>query len=313
MNLRFQDSWFDLMMLGLVGTFGVAGFAITSNQVVAQQQTFPDVKPDYWASPFIQVLADKGIITGYPDGTFKPETAVDRDEFAAIIRQAFNQEQVKKIPSGSSFTDLPLAYWAEIPIEEAYESGFMQAYTNNKFLPRQELSKVEALVTLTKGLNMSYPVVTANQAKSKPKATKGKTKNRLVFPLATTVLMQPFYQISSKSKSAATVPIKTATKSTPAVPTAQKLLESYYQDAQQVPESAVDNVAAATQADIVVNYPQPKVLNPNQAISRGTAAALIHQALVYRDKLNSIRSDSPANRYIVNYKLPNNQVTQAER
>jgi hypothetical protein len=43
---------------------------------------FSDVAPDFWARPFIQALAERKIITGFPNGTFRPEQPVERAEFA---------------------------------------------------------------------------------------------------------------------------------------------------------------------------------------------------------------------------------------
>jgi outer membrane biosynthesis protein TonB len=42
-----------------------------------------------WAEPFIRVLAEKGIIAGYPDGTYQPDRPVTRAEFAALVNKAF--------------------------------------------------------------------------------------------------------------------------------------------------------------------------------------------------------------------------------
>lgn len=44
----------------------------------AEAATFPDVPPNYWAQPFIQALAASNVITGFPDGTFRPDQPVDR-------------------------------------------------------------------------------------------------------------------------------------------------------------------------------------------------------------------------------------------
>ncbi len=87
--------------------------------------TFSDVPSNYWAQPFIRGLAERNIVAGYPDGTFRPEQPVDRDEFAAIIRQAFNQPPIRQIKSGAVYKDVPANYWATRPIEEAYQQGFI--------------------------------------------------------------------------------------------------------------------------------------------------------------------------------------------
>uniref|UniRef100_UPI001ABB720D S-layer homology domain-containing protein n=1 Tax=Aetokthonos hydrillicola TaxID=1550245 RepID=UPI001ABB720D len=46
---------------------------------------FSDVGADYWARPFIQALAERNVITGFPNGTFQPDQPVDRADFAAMI------------------------------------------------------------------------------------------------------------------------------------------------------------------------------------------------------------------------------------
>ena len=56
-------------------------------------------------------------------------------------------------------------------------------------------------------------------------------------------------------------------------------------------------MAAATKAKIAVNYPDPRVLNPNELLSRGSATALIHQALVNQDQIEPL-PDKDTAKYI---------------
>jgi len=306
---RFNWSSVSPALLALVGTMGAAAYLSIGTQVWAQE-TFPDVEADYWASPFIQTLARQDVVAGYPDGTFRPEQSLDRDEFAAMIRQAFDREQVRTIPSGSVFKDVPQNYWAAPPIEEAYETGFMRGFSGNLFRPREEVSKVQALVALTNGLNLTYNPTTSTttQATTIPGATerakkKRITKNRLMFPLAATALMQPLLKTVSTAQTqpaSAAPPAVTQTQSEPAAPSALEYLQSYYKDAELIPEYAIDDVAAATQANMVVNYPQPNILNPQQPLNRGAAAAIIYQGLVYRGELEPLSSNAGASQYIVN-------------
>lgn len=299
MNFRLSV---DDIILGLLGCL-----VINSQEVGAQEKTFRDVSADFWAKPFIQTLANKGIIKGYPDGTFRPKQPIDRDEFAAIVRQAFDGERERNIPSGSYFQDVPQGYWAAPPIEEAYEAGFMKAFPKNYFRPQKELSKAEALVALTNGLDLSYNVPkTRVRASNQVKNKRNKAKNRLLFPLASTTMMQPFYQIASATtiKSPNTNLDNSTTKNTLVGPNPKELLRSYYQDADKIPANAINSAAAATQANIVVNYPQANILQPNQNISRSEAAALIYQALVYRGKLSPIDSQQKASKYVIKFVEP---------
>lgn len=90
---RWSSASIALLTLGVtVGTI-VPLVTSDSQKVIAAPESatsFPDIQ-DHWASPFIQALAEKNILTGYLDGTYRSNKTLARDEFAAIIRQAFNQ------------------------------------------------------------------------------------------------------------------------------------------------------------------------------------------------------------------------------
>jgi uncharacterized surface protein with fasciclin (FAS1) repeats len=212
----------------------------TPTQTPAQTQTtsFSDVSSSYWASPFIQALAQRNVISGFTDGTFKPDQPVTRAQFAAMIQKAFNQNPTRQLSQGG-FRDVPANYWAASAIQEAYETGFMSGYPNNLFLPNQQIPKVQAIVALTSGLALNAGDTTTN------------------------------------------------------------VLSTYYSDAVEIPAYAVNNVGAATQANLVVNYPELKVLNPNMAVTRAEAAALLYQALVRQGQLQPLASNFPAANYIV--------------
>jgi uncharacterized surface protein with fasciclin (FAS1) repeats len=201
---------------------------------------FADVGTDYWSGPFIQALAVRNVITGFPDQTFRPNQAVTRAEFAAMIQKAFNQTPVRQL-STSGFRDVPANYWAASAIQEAYETGFMAGYPDNSFRPNEQIPKVQAIAALSSGLNLS----------------------------------------ASSSGSAS------------------EILNTYYTDASAIPEYAVNNVAAATQANIVVNYPDVKQLNPQTPLTRAEAAALLYQALVRQGQAQPLAANLPASQYIV--------------
>jgi hypothetical protein len=180
------------LLLALVTLTSVPFFDSIPQSVIAAPEratNFPDTQ-NHWAQPFITRLAERNIITGYPDGTYRPNQSVDRDEFAAIIRQAFNQNKERTIPSGSVYKDVPANYWAAEPIEEAYEMGFMHGYPGEYFRPKQPVSRVEALVSLSQNLNLT----TAQTARRQT------TRRRFFFPLAMTTLMQPLMTAKATNK-----------------------------------------------------------------------------------------------------------------
>ena len=221
-----------------VVVFGVSVGAIallTSVQPATAQANFSDVSISYWARPFIEKLAEKNVIKGFPDGSFKPDQPVTRAQFAAIVRQAFERDASRQY---RGFADVPTNHWAQPAIGKAYSTRFMSGYPDNLFKPNQEIPKVQALVSLASGLELE-PKVPADKA------------------LAT------------------------------------------YKDAAEIPDYANPGVTAATEAGLVVNYPNANFLNPNQQATRAEIAAFVYQALVDQGDLEPIASNARANNYIV--------------
>jgi hypothetical protein len=104
-----------------------------------------------WAEPFIKTLADKGIIFGYPDGTYRPDQPVTRAEFAALLNKAFDLQPTR---SRIRFKDVPKKFWGAEVINKAYESGFMAGYPNGTFAPKQNIIRIQALVAMVNGTKL---------------------------------------------------------------------------------------------------------------------------------------------------------------
>jgi len=46
---------------------------------------FPDVPPTHWSYPYVMAVKEKGVVGGYPDGTFKPDNQATRAENSVMI------------------------------------------------------------------------------------------------------------------------------------------------------------------------------------------------------------------------------------
>jgi S-layer homology domain len=101
-----------------------------------------------WAEPFIKALVAKDIIKGYPDGTFKPDQPVTRAEFAALLNKAFD---LKEVRAARKFKDVPKKFWAAEVIQKAYKGGFLSGYPNGTFAPKQNIIRIQSLVSLVNG------------------------------------------------------------------------------------------------------------------------------------------------------------------
>jgi hypothetical protein len=275
----------------------------------AAPTNFPDTQ-NYWGQPFIHALAERNIVTGYLDNTYRPEQPVARDEFAAIIDKAFSQAPERQISSGSVYTDVPADYWAAPAIASAYEMGFMKGYPDGEFRPNQSVTKTEVLVSLARNLQLPPPAAATSTIQETPASApapvqqqpvqRRRAKSPWLFPLATTMLMQPL--MANQAQAAPAPPPSTNSPSpaaNPPQPPVLQVVSGYYKDAAEIPQYAVDDVARTTAAGIVVNHPDLQVLNPNQPATRGEVAAIIHQALVHQGKVNPLPNTTTATEYIV--------------
>jgi uncharacterized lipoprotein YddW (UPF0748 family) len=125
--------------------------------MVVSPMRFSDIQ-NHWARLFIEGLANQGTISGFPDGTFRPNRAMTRAEFAAILQKAFTQP--KKRPY-VPFVDVPAKFWAAPAIQKAYETGFLSGYPGNRFRPDANISRLEVLISLATGLNIPTNSVSA--------------------------------------------------------------------------------------------------------------------------------------------------------
>ncbi|MFN6465380.1 MAG: S-layer homology domain-containing protein [Nostoc sp. DedVER02] len=220
---RLQSGTAALMALSVtVGT--VAPFMTASPSLA--QTTFSDVSSNYWAAQFIQQLSQRGVIAGFPDGSFRPEEAVTRAQFAAMVNKAFQKSQQR---SPINFADVPSNYWASSAIQQAYTIGFLSGYPGNRFEPNQAIPRQQVLVSLANGLEYS---------------PSGNTESTL----------------------------------------------QYFNDASNIASYARSPIAAATEKQIVVNYPNVKFLNPTATATRAQVAAFIYQALVSSNQASAINS-----------------------
>ena len=117
--------------------------------------TFSDVPKGYWAANYIGYMQQFGIITGYSDGSFRPDAPVTRAEFAAIA------SRFEKLTEGSkSFTDVPDTYWAARYINFAATRGWVTGYSDGTFKPEDPITRAEvAAVTcrlLERSADQSY-------------------------------------------------------------------------------------------------------------------------------------------------------------
>ncbi len=186
----------------------------------------------HWSAPFVEALAERNLIKGFLDGTFQPDTQVTRAQFAALVAAAF--PTMPAIRPSVRFQDVAAGFWAANAIQQAQTQGFISGFPDGTFRPDAPLTRVQAIVALVSGLALGS----------------GRSESLLV-----------------------------------------------YGDRAQIPSYAIEPVAAATERQMIVSYPDPARLRPLVPITRAETSALVHQALVAANKIPRIQSPfiGPAN------------------
>ena len=120
---------------------------------VAFASSFTDVASTSSYNTAVSVDADLGLITGYEDGTFKPEGEITRSEFAAIVVRLLGQEaQATAAAASTAFVDVPATHWAAGYVNIATQAGIIKGYGNGKFGPDDLVNYEDAITMVVRAL-----------------------------------------------------------------------------------------------------------------------------------------------------------------
>lgn len=119
---------------------------IPSPVIFSADSRFPDTQ-NLWYGYIesIEFLAEKEIITGHPDGTFKPTDPINRAEF---LKLAFKSRGSSEPASGHCFTDVPEDAWFAPYVCAARRREIINGYDDGTFKPAQTVNTVEAMKML---------------------------------------------------------------------------------------------------------------------------------------------------------------------
>ncbi|MFM9412867.1 S-layer homology domain-containing protein [Peptococcus simiae] len=110
---------------------------------------FSDVHAGDWYANTVGYAVQKGIVSGYPDGTFQPNKPITRAEFAAIAARFAQLTAEDEV----DFTDLSQGHWAYKAIRLAASKGWVSGYPNNTFAPEKAISRAEVTSITNRMLN----------------------------------------------------------------------------------------------------------------------------------------------------------------
>ena len=104
----------------------------------------------HWAQNTINKWVDKGDISGYPDGTFRPNNMITRAEFVVLVNNAMGYTK-----SGYAyFSDVPNHYWGKNAIQTGVAAGYISGDGNGIFRPNDPVTRQEAAAMISRILDL---------------------------------------------------------------------------------------------------------------------------------------------------------------
>jgi hypothetical protein len=114
--------------------------------------SFQDVPAGSWEAPFVEELACHGIISGYPDGTFRPSAPVTRAEFVKMLVLALG---LQPLDEATPFQDVPPSSWYGPYVAEALAAGLVNGLGPGRFGPMDTLTREQMATLLARALHLT--------------------------------------------------------------------------------------------------------------------------------------------------------------
>ncbi len=124
---------------------------INYEKIIENIKIFSDISYSHWAYEEILELVNNEIISGYPDGTFKPKGNVTREEFTSMIIKGLKMEN-RYFSKNLSFADLKKESWSYKYISIAYGNSIIKGRSEDIFDPKGEITGAELATMLVNTL-----------------------------------------------------------------------------------------------------------------------------------------------------------------
>lgn len=117
---------------------------------VTGQQFYSDVPSTHWSFKYVEAVHRAGIMTGFPDGTFRPDIPATRANVAVAMIRARGIDPVVFLPA-PPFPDIS-GHWAIKEIETAYVLGIVEGLPDGTFHPDDPIIRAETVTLIDRAL-----------------------------------------------------------------------------------------------------------------------------------------------------------------
>lgn len=118
--------------------------------VPSPQDALTDIS-GHWAENGIKEMVTSGVISGYPDSSFKPDAPITRAEFATFLVKALIKSRGYTLEAGQGFEDTG-AHWAGLYISSALAYGVVSGYDEKTFGPDDTINREQMAAMLVRAV-----------------------------------------------------------------------------------------------------------------------------------------------------------------
>ncbi len=131
----------------------IVSVALAASMLATSMSAFAytDISADHWAKSYIDNLSGKKYVSGYEDGTYKPDNYVTRAEFAKILTNIFGN--IDK--SGVTVADVADSAWYADTMKIAVKAGYVTGYSDGTVKPEANITRQEAAVMVYRAWGLS--------------------------------------------------------------------------------------------------------------------------------------------------------------
>ncbi|GLC90142.1 hypothetical protein LYSBPC_32690 [Lysinibacillus piscis] len=152
-SAKFYDKLFKTAMATAMATSAIAVVAPNVTKADTEEEIFHDVKTvsDYF--PYVNELFERGFVSGYPDGSFKPTGLLTRAQASKILALNLGLDVTKSFDY--IFLDVPQNDWAYPYVAALKEAGIIDGYPDGSFNPNAPITRNQMAKIIVKGYGLT--------------------------------------------------------------------------------------------------------------------------------------------------------------
>ncbi len=113
--------------------------------------SFTDLPADHWAYRYVEYAVAQAVVSGYPEGDYRPDFEVDRGQMAVYIARARGWSDTAPI---ELFPDVPETHWAASEVAACAANGVVSGYDDGLYHPDRTVTRDQMAVYIARAFEL---------------------------------------------------------------------------------------------------------------------------------------------------------------